>query len=199
MRTRGGCPPWQLEVAVAGTDRPSDACSEFRRETDELLEDLAPDVVIVSSGNYSGRLLGAEGSGLLSPSDESDAWRQGVSSYLGWLSGRSDELAVILDNPYVPFDPIECLGRTRSPAACQFDPGAVAEVARDRATTRDAAARAGVSLVFDPAEDLCRPECVTWRGGPVFTDRTHLAQGYVESQTSRLAGWLSDAIADHRN
>jgi peptidoglycan/LPS O-acetylase OafA/YrhL len=125
VRAYGSCPPWRVQVAVVRTGRPSEACRAFSQETDKIIERTRPSMVIVASGNYSGRLLDPSTGELFVESDEAAVWTTAVEEYLRWLAPRTRGVGLILDNPYVPFDPIECLARTRSPSNCEFSPASV--------------------------------------------------------------------------
>jgi hypothetical protein len=191
VRAYGSCPPWRVQVAVVRTGRPSEACRAFSQETDKIIERTRPSMVIVASGNYSGRLLDPSTGELFVESDEAAVWTTAVEEYLRWLAPRTREVGLILDNPYVPFDPIECLARTRSPSNCEFSPASVSAVVRDRAAERLAAHRSGLADVFDPLNRLCAGNCSTWTGGlPVFSDRTHLTAAFVRTVAPDMEVWL---------
>ncbi len=195
VRTRGGCPPWRLDVAASGTDQSSSACLDFEAETDQLVKSLRPDLVIVASGNYEGRMLRQSGE-LHSAEDEGPAWRTAATHYLAWLESRAAEVGLILDNPYVPFDPLGCLGKRQDPQACRFRQAELSRsLTRDRGGERLAATSVGIASIFDPFPLICRPVCETWADGhPVFADRTHLTQEFTLSQGESLRLWMSPLL-----
>lgn len=128
--------------------------------------------------------------------DEGPVWSAAVSNYLAWLDSRSDGLGLILDNPYVPFDPLECLGKRRDPGACQFEQTELPSfLIRDRGGVQLAAASVGIASVFDPFPLICHPVCDTWADGrPVFADRSHLTVEFALGQSESIRHWMMSPI-----
>jgi hypothetical protein len=97
----------------------------------------------------------------------------------------------------VPFDPIECLGLHRTPAACTFDRKAGLDVVGQvRESEKDAALRVGIGEVFDPLPLLCQGElCSVWGNDmPAYSDRTHLVPHFVVQQRDSLVTFLSNLV-----
>ena len=195
VRTRGGCPPWRLAVAVAGTDQPSQPCLDFKAETDLLVENLQPDLVVIASGNYEGGMLREPGD-LHTTEEEGPAWSTAASDYLAWLKPQTDSVGLILDNPYVPFDPLECLGKSRDPGACRFEQSELpSSLIRDRNGELHAATTVGIASTFDPLPLICHPTCDTWAyGRPIFADRGHLTAEFTRNQSDKLIQWISSIL-----
>ncbi len=113
LRTRGGCPLWDVPIAMAGTTRESAACRDYLTDTQAEIDRLQPQLIVVASASYQGRILGQQG--VLSGEEAVEVWTTGVRSALTQLTEQTDaEIVVVLDNPVVPFDPVECLARKRA-------------------------------------------------------------------------------------
>jgi peptidoglycan/LPS O-acetylase OafA/YrhL len=131
-RTYGGCPPYTVRVALSGTRRPSRACERFRSETERLIAENSPAAVILGSSMYAKRLLVEDGR-LADAEEVHEVWADAVPTLFRELRSRGVAVGVILDNPPIDRDPVECLART-SP------PGDVCSLAIERYVELDALA-----------------------------------------------------------
>ena len=197
VRARGGCPPWGFEVAATGTSEASDACSRFVADTLAYLTGRRPTVVVISTASYHGRVLDASGK-VASNEDERTIVRRAVERRLISLKGLGVSVGVIIDNPSVPFEPIDCLGRERAPGRCDFDRDTgLAGVAGMRAI-QTAVARDLDVPVFDGAAGMCRGQrCETMIDGRVvYADRTHLTLEFTASEEPALSAFAGRLIGD---
>lgn len=128
--------------------------------------------------------------------EEGPAWSTAASDYLAWLKPQTDSVGLILDNPYVPFDPLECLGKSRDPGACRFEQSELpSSLIRDRNGELHAATTVGIASTFDPLPLICHPTCDTWAyGRPIFADRGHLTAEFTRNQSDKLIQWISSIL-----
>ena len=91
------------------------SCEEFREWTLEQVEELDPDVIILSNRVLPPNLDAAE-------SDIISVWEEGLRSTLATVSEIAPEVRVFGDVPRVEMDPGECLSQTESTmATCTLD------------------------------------------------------------------------------
>lgn len=195
VRTRGGCPPWGFPVAATGRSESSDVCTQFVADTFSYLSERRPSVVVISTASYQGRVLTSAGAPA-SRADESTIVRDAVERRLAMLLGLGASVGVLLDNPSVPFDPIECLARERESAPCDFDRDEGLADVQGMRRIESGAARAVDVPVFDGALGMCDGRrCETMVGGRVvYSDRTHLTTEYTASQEPALREFVSGLL-----
>jgi hypothetical protein len=196
IRTRGACPVWDLEIASRQTNRASQSCSEFLAETQRAIDRTNPSVVVVASSSYRGRVLD-QGDELANEQAARRIWSEGVTSRLRSLEAPGRAILVVLDNPVVPFDPIECLGEHRDATDCTFARSqAFTAVDAERSIERQAAAQTQGASTFDAAVGICaESRCQTLLSDEVvYVDANHLAKGFVLQQAPRLLETLAAAI-----
>ena len=197
VRTRGGCPPWGFSVLATGSDRPSPQCLAFVAETERILDSKRPRIVLLTSSGYGGLVAatnGRSGAAVNEQSVVADSIHQTLTAH----TERGATVGVILDNPWVPFDPVECLGVERNADACRFqrDQG-LRPAAMIRRPLEAALDQRPDLRSFDAADGICdRHWCDTQLrdGTLVFSDQTHLTPAYVRTQIPHLVEFLQSLI-----
>ena len=184
---QGTCP--SVDVAWAG-ELPS--CGVRRAQLPALVGDLRPQLVVVAhTVGYIGSLAGVD------PHRQLEAWTDGLAGLATELRGRSIPLAVILDTPQFPDDPIRCLSLHRQPGRCGVSlADTLAKLASFHAAEREALRRAGHGVAQDPLEYLCDADaCPATRDGRVaYVDTHHLTASYSASLADRLVPFLRQAL-----
>lgn len=197
VRTRGGCPPWGFAVVATGSDEPSGQCRAFTEETDRLLDTMRPWVVVVAIASYDGEVF-ADGQHPLGVEREREVVTGSVRRTIEHLQSLGSAVGVVLDNPRVPFDPVECLGVERSGDACRFlrsDGLSAVEDIRD--AQQEAIDAAEGVAVFDAAVGMCTARwCDTQLpdGTLVYADQSHLTDTYTASQVPELERFLGSLV-----
>lgn len=195
VRTRGGCPYWGFEVMATGSDSASAVCSQFVDDTTAMIEDLRPDAIAIASGDYMGRILdGDRPAG--SAAEEVAVMESAITSRLEFLKERSGGVVVVLDNAYVPFDPIECLAVERRADDCTFRRDVGLDPVETARSVEVAVARRLGADVFDAANGMCSDsECQTLIDRTaVYSDRTHLTREFVLTQVDDLEAAISGIL-----
>lgn len=107
-------------------------------------------------------------------------------------------VGVILDNPWVPFDPVECLGVEQNAGACRSEHDQGLRPATMIRQPLEAALDQRLGLrSFDAADGICdRHWCDTQLrdGTLVLSDQTHLTPAYVRTQIPHLVEFLQSLI-----
>jgi peptidoglycan/LPS O-acetylase OafA/YrhL len=170
---RNGCPPWDVEITAEGSARRVQGCTSHRAEAAELVARLEPAAVVVAGSSYPGRLLDADAR-RVSRSGETDAWTAAISRTVDQLEPR--RLGVILDNPSVPNDPVECAAHRGIEACTPSRADALAPSDPKRLAERTALARLEDTVLFDTVPLLCDSfRCHLEKHGMfAFADRTHI-------------------------
>jgi peptidoglycan/LPS O-acetylase OafA/YrhL len=215
VRWRSSCPA--IPVALLDTHgKPDGECRAFQDDTLDLVAELEPDVVVLAqSAAYGSRVLSPEGERLAA--DERVAtWSSALEDFLAVVEGHGARPALVVDNPRLDFDPIECVARNAGlPGALDAESGSESdsESAVDDACSalrsealsavellNDADAEVirerGSDSTFDVTDDICDAErCYAARDGvPVFRDGNHLSEVWTTSRADDLREWLSTLL-----
>ena len=184
---QGTCP--SLDVAWAG-ELPS--CGVRRAQLPALVEDLRPQLVVAAhTVGYIGSLAGVD------PDRQLEAWTDGLARLATELRGRGIPLAVILDTPQFPDDPVRCLSLHREPGRCDVSlADTLAKLAPFHAAEREALRRAGHGVAHDPLEYLCDADAcrVTRDGRVAYVDTHHLTASYSAGLADRMVPVLRQAL-----
>ncbi len=185
-RTMAGCPAQPVRIGDPTGRLDESVCERYRAQTTELIARSRPSGVILAgaAARYlqlgysisSGRLHGL------------DAWNTSLRSYVTALRNNDVEVGLIFDNPYVPFDPIECLARTRSEAACPVERvRAHREIALAHEGERNAI-RGLAAATVDPEQFICVAETceLLTRREVVFKDEEHVSVSFSRSVSARF-------------
>ena len=198
VRTRAACPAFDVHVLRTGTHGVTPSCLAFRDETNLLITEQRPDLVVLASADYFERLLDPGTGEVLHARDAEAAWARELSRYLSWLDERGTATAVIENNPELETDPIECLARHRSPERCAPPAaGPLGRQARRQSVERAVFAEHPRLATFDPTPHICdgatcRVEAAC---GPVYSDDDHLTECFVRSLATHLQPVLQRALS----
>ncbi|RWZ68618.1 acyltransferase [Labedella populi] len=203
VRWRSSCPA--IPVALLDTHgSPDEECRRFQDDTVALVGEVRPDaVVLAQSAAYGSRLLAPDGRRLDAEDDRRAAWSSALDEFLGAVEATGARPGVVVDNPRLDFDPIECVARTaplpgpgveadsdRSCSAERSD--ALRGVELLNAVSKDVVRGRGSDSTFDVTDDICDEErCYATRDGvPVFRDGNHLSEVWTTSRAGELCDWL---------
>ena len=183
-----GCSALSIREEV--TPQMERVCEEWRRAAIGDIEELGPDLVILTS---SSRHLGADGNMI----EDTRVWEQGARDTFGALARQGAKVRFIRDTPYADYDVPGCLaqaewdGHTRCPAlvsAAALSPDIYAAEAR-------AAQDFGNVKVLDLSDQMCGTDrCYLESGGQVILrDGDHLTASYSRSLAAVLYQRLTDS------
>ena len=172
VSVKGNCP-----TIAAVWQRQSDECSQRQRQILPLIDQLQPDLVVIShSVGYLGGLTDASGR-VVGDSAQVDVWGASLEEFAGELSARDVGLVVVLDTPRFAESPLHCAAKARSAEACAL-PAAdfAARLGRFHDAERAAIDAAGHGTFMDPNGRLCDASgCAVLVDGIVaYTDAHHL-------------------------
>jgi peptidoglycan/LPS O-acetylase OafA/YrhL len=183
-----GCTPLSIREDV--TPRMERVCEEWRRAAIGDIEELRPELVILSS---SSRHVGADGNMI----KDTRVWEQGARDTFAALARQGAKVRFIRDTPYADYDVPGCLaqaewdGHTQCPA-----PVSAAVLNPDIYTAEARAAQDfGNVKVLDLSDRMCGPDrCYLEAGGQViYRDGDHLTASYSRSLAAVLFQRLRDS------
>jgi len=193
VHTRGGCPSVPVPIAISATRLvPSDNCAQFRANTQRLIDELDPRIVVLSNANYVGRILD-DHNALPDDAAQLERWRQGLAEAIEALQRQERRVGLVLENPTLPFDPNICIARERSVAVCEPSRAeSLGTIEGFNQIEMATAQQAGDVPTFDVSTTLCDSErCVLEHGGRlVYQDGGHLSTGFVVDQAPALTDFL---------
>ncbi|NJN94754.1 MAG: acyltransferase [Anaerolineales bacterium] len=185
--TKSACPAVDLLKFHPRMGRDYVECSEWRQAALQVMKELKPDLVVVSSS--ASQIQRSE-------------WQPGMERILDSLSETSRSVVLLRDTPYPGFDVPRCLARHQWGAAITPVP-ACEIVAQNKASIElynlqlEAAAHYPNVFVVDMEPYIC-PEmpCQLERDELIlYRDSHHLSVPFVKSLTETLAMQLSRAGA----
>jgi peptidoglycan/LPS O-acetylase OafA/YrhL len=183
-----GCTP--LSIRKDTTPRMERVCEEWRRAAIGDIEELHPDLVIVTSAS---RHPGGDGNMI----EDMRIWEQAARDTFAALAKLGAKIRFIRDTPYADYDVPGCLaqaewdGHTQCPApvsAVVLSPGIYAAEAR-------AAQDFGNVEVVDLSDRMCSPDrCYLEVAGQViYRDADHLTASFSRSMAAVLFQRLRDS------
>jgi len=203
---RGACPAVDVRITDAadegvGRGRAGD-CEAHRGRTWTLVGELDPAVVIVSQSDaYFSEaffpLLRTDDGDVPSRSAAMDLWRRAYAEMLSSLLERGITPAVIIDNPHMPADPVECLARERQGDACAVP---VVDAKNIHSPLEEAEREALLEFdgiaIFDPTPLICdlRVCRVVVDGDIVYADQAHLTTQFTSAHRAQLRRLLNEAL-----
>ncbi|WP_166409074.1 acyltransferase family protein [Labedella phragmitis] len=193
VRWRSSCPA--IPVALLDTDGvPDDECARFQEDTLALLGEVGPDVVVLAqSAAYGARILSPE-LGRLGPDERLDEWEAAMHEFFDVVDVTGARPALVVDNPRLDFDPIECVARNAADESeCSAERShALHSVEGLNGVGLDVVSERGAVATFDVTDDICDAErCYAARDGvPVFRDGNHLAEVWTTGRADDLRDWL---------
>jgi peptidoglycan/LPS O-acetylase OafA/YrhL len=197
-RWRGSCPA--LDVKLAPTQAGAAAmeeCYRFREDTWRLMDEIRPDAVVFSNANlYEFRVLDADGNEL-PLAERAPLWRDRYRDMLQRPLEEGIGVAVVRDNPHIPFDPVACIAEAREIAPCN--------PSREETLGPTASIREAEGSVLDELgiptmttiDDICdEDECVVATDRYLrFADGAHLSTAFTATQEPELRQLLRSALA----
>jgi peptidoglycan/LPS O-acetylase OafA/YrhL len=178
---KAGCTVASTEVYSGKLERPYRECDEWRESALERIEEVEPDLVVVSTSSRHKMVRDGEP---VEGAERVAALESGYVETLERLRGTGARVAVIAELPRPPQDPPDCVaGSLDRLRECAFpradDPEAFA---------RRAASRVGRVDVLDPGpvvcpDGMCRPVI---GDALVYRDRDHLTGTFART----LAPWM---------
>ncbi|MCU7729291.1 acyltransferase [Actinoplanes sp. KI2] len=183
--TRSSCSPAPVAVRNLKLNRRYTECDAWHRWVSQRIDQLRPDLIVVaSSTNYLGMLADH-------PVDPVAEWSAAWDGLFGRLRNDAGQVVVLTDTPTLSNDPVGCLARHSTAIGdCAEPAGTVLRDQNARQAIRDAATRAGVTVI-DPTPWLCSSRCPLVVGDLlVYRDTNHLTTAYAQS----LAPLLSRAL-----
>ena len=194
-RWRGACPATLVELVPRGNVDDDQGCTDYRRDTMRLMDELHPAIVLVAQSDNYQAFIDVPDEGEVAQA-RADAWGASYGQLLDRVEANGARPAVILDNPGLPRDPVDCISRRRHTESCTPSRAdAIRGIASlQRAERAQLATRPDVP-VFDPTEVLCDDStCAVEKNGVlVYSDTTHLTSAFTMTQKSRLAAVLRAA------
>ena len=165
-------------------------CEEWRRAAIGEIEELRPELVILTSAS---RHLGAGGDMI----EDTRVWEQGARDTFAALARQGAKIRFIRDTPHADYDVPGCLaqaewdGHTQCPA-----PASAAALSPDIYAAEARAARGfGNVKVLDLSDRMCGTDrCYLESGGQVILrDEDHLTASYSRSLAAVLFQRLTDS------
>ncbi len=180
------CTAADVEVAELGTGKPWPECSEFHEWTYEQLEEIQPDLVVVSTSPPVAGVY-VDGERRRGRQAVASELREGYGRLFDRVAPTTDRLVLLKDVPKAPEDPAVCLteGDTDTLGPCMFEPVPRADLLARQAVE---AARAADLEVVDPRRWLCwRDQCPTIVGDTLtYRDQGHITATYARELADPL-------------
>lgn len=196
IRALDACPAANLTVLAYGAVN-SD-CDSFHRETEALIYELQPDVVLTANSNsYVGQIPDSAGQ-VKSVDTQSRLWQAGFASVIEAARAAGAVPAVIEDTPRPGGDAGVCVTRPGgteqgcSPTRFKAFEDIIALRDAERAVQQEWA----ISHVLNFDDHLCPADtCLISDGGiPVFTDSNHLSQVWAAAQEPKIKAFILAAL-----
>ena len=182
-----GCTP--LNVREDVTPLRQRVCEEWRRAAIGKIEELRPELVILTS---SSRNVGADGKIVA----DMQAWEQGARDTFAALARQGAKVRFIRDTPYADYDVPGCLAQAEWDGHTQCPAPASAEVLSPDIYAAEARAAQGLGNVkfLDLSDRMCGPDrCYLEVGGQViYRDADHLTASFSRSLSAVLFQRLKD-------
>ncbi|WP_161962322.1 acyltransferase family protein [Nocardioides speluncae] len=182
------CTAALVEPARVGTNEEWPDCPEFHEWMLEQVDDLDPELVVVSTASPTDGIYAA--GERVDYEDEPEVMRAGFTDLYDALEPLADEVVVVGDVPKLPEDPATCLSsRPAHLGECMSQPDERAALMTE--ISRETAVAAGLRYV-DPKPWLCHREyCPMVIGSTLpYRDPGHLTTTYA----SELAEPLGRAL-----
>lgn len=198
FRWKSACPSINVVIGtIQGVQNPD--CAPFREGTMDILDAIRPDAVIISNAyGYDNRVFDTAGN-KISLTEQRQRWRDAWIEQIEHIENMGSHVAVVRDNPRMPFNPTLCLSRLGStPGDCvstwQESHSIIAEFAD---ATDEVITATGISSVWSVDDDICDEQichAVDSDGVPVYQDQDHLSQMWTLRQKTQLEALLRDLV-----
>jgi hypothetical protein len=187
-------------IPVVTSDRETDdgiGCDQLRSEIPRLVDEVDPDVVLLSEGGFYLSRLEVDGQ----PADGEDAeqaWGTALRSWMHSTRGAGAHPAIIFDNPGFREDPVACVAASRSMAGCApREDDLPDQQGRTRDVEEAVVAEAGDVASFGTTGLICHDgRCDIARDGVmIYVDAGHLSKEYTRTLADDLLAFLEAALA----
>jgi peptidoglycan/LPS O-acetylase OafA/YrhL len=201
VSVHGGC-PWQqdlfaIPINVNGTKLSTSDCQELKDDFyDRVLPEMHPDVIFTMNVDHEDPhalpFLGPDGKPLGSRAPAAVRWmRETTTASLAKLRATGAKVALLEPIPVAPFNPLDCLSRSKYLEDCRYVANATPESLetdyRDLAKKDPDVYDVDLDRLVCPFLPICDPivdgQIVKWDG-------THLTARYAQSIAPRLDAYL---------
>jgi hypothetical protein len=187
----GGCPALGPPAA-----REVPLCDQRRHDLHGILEQIDPDLVVVS---HSASYLDALSIGAPSTIEQrAAAWQSAHESLGRWLRERGVSFGVILDTPRIDRDPTDCMARHRRAQVCAFTVEHARGSVLDAHRAEQRAARTVGAVALDPIPMLCSGgSCpVVIDEIPVYVDEGHITARFSATLAPQITAFVAAGLAE---
>ncbi len=190
VRFRGGCPAPLVDATFRAIGQAE--CAALQAGTADLLDTLAPDLVVVSnSASYlaPGNIANGE-------VDQDQAWTDGVGELVTMFDSRAIPVLWIYDNPRMDEFPLDCVALNGVEDCNPTLEQATRLQSRARVIEEPIVTAYSRSLTFDPVPTICSDgRCEIVADGLVrYRDEGHLTASFVKTLTADLGPLVDDLI-----
>lgn len=198
FRWKSACPSINVVIGTIQAVQNPD-CAPFREETMRILEAVHPDAVLISNAyGYDRRVLDVAGN-KIPPSEQLQLWRDGWIQQIDQIEAMGSPVAVVRDNPRMPFNPTLCLSRLgATPVDCESTrQEAHSLIAEFSDATDEVIAAEAISSVWSVDDLICDEKtchAVDPDGMPVYQDQDHLSQMWTQRQIPELVTFLRQLV-----
>jgi hypothetical protein len=198
IRWRGACPSTNVPIAapdmVAGGDPVDPECTDYQRDSDELIDELDPDIVVLSN---SATYVVLDGDEIPPVERQAAIWEDGLRARIESLQADGRAVAVVNDTPRFPDDPIPCLAEAEDASECAvprreaFHPRGLKLLAAEQRVVDEL----GDVAHLDVNDQLCPDDlCVMQIDGVyVYSDKEHLYDGFAVTLAPEVIALLDEA------
>lgn len=195
VRTRGGCPSPDVDIAQQGTRDGSAGCERFRAETRAQLDARRPALVVLANATYQGRILD-EGAvpGL---ARQHERWGEALASQLAAIRAGGSKAAIVLTGPHLEDDPLICVARHGLDRCTPTRDQAMADVDPFHRVEREAAAAGGPVALLDASTLLCDDRRCALRVDGTYTllDADHFTASFARAADDELRDLIARGLA----
>ncbi len=189
------CTAADVTVAKLGSGEAWEDCTDFHEWTYQQLEEIQPDLVVVSTSPPVNGVY-VDGTRRLGTEPVADEMRAGYDRLFERVAPTTDRLVLLRDVPKAPEDPAVCLTEGDDQLGrCMFRPVERAELLAQQSV--DAARAAGLQVV-NPRKWLCwQGQCPAVVGSTLtYRDPGHITATYAEELALPLGRALGLLPAD---
>ena len=173
-------------------------CTAYQDDTRAMIEELSPDLVIVTqSATYDGLIAGRDGRSLTTD-EQHAAWGDAFGELVDSLAADGIPVAAIVDTPRLAVSPLACLGRPTGDASrCAPERS---DAFADGAAIRDVEARVRADRqlpTLDFTDLLCDDTSCHVEDGDllVFADRHHITTQWAMAHADVVQAFLEQTLA----
>jgi peptidoglycan/LPS O-acetylase OafA/YrhL len=187
---RQGCPASDVTPMFEDGSGPNKHCESFQDWVVRQLEDLRPELVLMSSEANPAGFLDDDGEVVDDLDGMLPLFEQGMERQIDRVRPLTDRVVLIGDPPGLPFSPGRCLSARDATLADCMGPGTTRSE-RVTQALRDAASATGTQFVETGSWFCARGQCPTVIGSYIARrDATHASVEYAEHLSDVLESQL---------